>query len=152
VLPYVKPDTILEADVPTLRLMLETYYPLLNAFSDAFRGDVGEKPTGSHVVRFKAGDVEGASLSHDLVVPIWKSPSSLSLMLDKKAKSALSLRVFGEDITVAGRQAAAVRGKQGTMPKEEDVIPDSTFLKTTNGTTEGVSKLKSEEEEKPNLS
>jgi hypothetical protein len=38
------------------------------------------------------------------------------------------------------------------MPKEEDVIPDSTFLKTTNGTTEGVSKLKSEEEEKPNLS
>lgn len=151
VLPYVKPDSIVEADVPTLRLMLETYYPLLNSFGDAFRCEVGEKPTGSHVVRFKAGDIEGASLSHDLVVPIWKSPSSLSLMLDKKAKSALSLRVFGEDITVAGRQAAAVGGKQGTMPKEEDVIPDSSFLKPTNGTTEGIPKLKSEEE-KPNLS
>lgn len=79
VLPYVKPDSIVDADVPTLRLMLETYYPLLNAFSDAFRGDVGEKrvyptppfssptdrwrriATGSHVVRFKAGDIEGAS-------------------------------------------------------------------------------------------
>jgi multisite-specific tRNA:(cytosine-C5)-methyltransferase len=32
VLPYVKPDTIVDADVPTLRLMLEAYYPLLSAF------------------------------------------------------------------------------------------------------------------------
>ncbi|KAF8271861.1 S-adenosyl-L-methionine-dependent methyltransferase [Lactarius quietus] len=86
VLPYVKLDSIVDADVPTLRQMLESYYPLLNAFGDAFRCEVGDKPTGSHVVRFKAGDTEGASLSHDLVVPIWKSPSSLSLMLDKKAK------------------------------------------------------------------
>jgi len=134
--------------------MLETYYPLLNAFDDgAFRRKIVEKPTGSHVVRFKAGDIEGASLSHDLVVPIWKSPSSLSLMLDKKAKSALSLRVFSEDITVAGRQAAAaVGGKQGTTPKEEDVTPDASFLRPTNGTTEGVPKPKCEEEEKSNLS
>ena len=27
-------------------------------------------------------------------------------MIDKKAKSALSLRVFGEDVSVAGREAA----------------------------------------------
>jgi hypothetical protein len=39
------------------------------------------------------------------------------------------------------------------MPKqEEDVIEDSTFLRRTDGTTEGAPKLKSEEEEKPNLS
>ena len=43
VLPYVKPDSIVDADVPTLRQMLEAYYPLLNAFSDAFRRDVGDK-------------------------------------------------------------------------------------------------------------
>lgn len=79
VLPYVKPDSIIEADVPTLRPMLEMYYPLLNAFGDAFQRKVGEKrvyslpllysptddwrrkATGSHVVRFKAGDIEGAS-------------------------------------------------------------------------------------------
>jgi len=151
VLPYVKPDSIVDADVPTLRLMLEAYYPLLSAFGDTFRRKLGDKPTGSHVTRFKAGDIEGASLSHDLMVPIWKSPSSLSLMLDKKAKSALSLRVFGEDITVAGRQAAAVAGKQGTTPKEEQVIPgleDTSFLKPTDGTTEGAPQLSSEEEEK----
>ena len=43
VLPYVKPDSVVEADVPTLRLMLEAYYPLLNAFGDAFQRKVGEK-------------------------------------------------------------------------------------------------------------
>ncbi|KAH8998106.1 S-adenosyl-L-methionine-dependent methyltransferase, partial [Lactarius akahatsu] len=115
VLPYVKPVSIIDTDVPTLRRLLEAYYPLLSAFDNTFRREVGDKPTGSHVVRFKAGDIEGASLSHDLVLPLWKSPSSLSLMLDKKAKSALSLRVFGEDITVVGRQAAATTtDKQGT--------------------------------------
>ena len=73
--------------------------------------------------------------------------------------SALSLRVFGEDITVAGRQtAAAAAGKQGTTTKqamEEDValkIEDASFLRPTDGTTEGAPELKSEEEEKVNLS
>lgn len=149
VLPYVKPESIVDADVPTLRRLLEAYYPLLSAFGDAFRHGVRDKLTGSHVVRFKAGDViEGASLSHDLVLPLWKSPSSLSLMIDKKAKSALSLRVFGEDITVAGRQAAAAAAaKQGTTKKvkEEDLEPDlegASFLRRTDGTTDGVPGLK----------
>lgn len=58
------------------------------------------------------------SLSHDVILPIWKSNVSLTLMIDKKAKrwvslltflvfsysdlnssSALSMRVFGKDIT-----------------------------------------------------
>ncbi|KAH9055614.1 S-adenosyl-L-methionine-dependent methyltransferase [Lactarius vividus] len=153
VLPYVKPESIVDTDVPTLRRLLEAYYPLLSAFDDAFRREVGDKPTGSHVVRFKAGDIEGASLSHDLVLPLWKSPSSLSLMLDKRAKSALSLRVFGEDITVAGRQAAAaIAERQGTSKKEneeKDVPPgleDTSFLRQTDGTTEGVPELKNGEE------
>jgi len=76
-------------------------------------------------------------------------------------RSALSLRVFGEDITVAGRQAAAAAAeKQGTtrkQAKEGDValkIEDTSSLRPTDGTTEGADGpgLKSEEEEKPNLS
>ena len=61
-----------------------------------------------------------SSVSHDVVLPIWKSNVSLSLMIDKKAKrfvfltylflrlyaysflkSALSLRLLGSDITNA---------------------------------------------------
>lgn len=45
-------------------------------------------------------------MTNELVLPIWKSNVSLTLMMDKKAKSALSLRLFGADITTAGRDAA----------------------------------------------
>ncbi len=32
-------------------------------------------------------------------MPVWKARDSLSLMIDKKEKSMLSLRVFGKDVT-----------------------------------------------------
>jgi len=68
--------------------------------------------------------------------------------------SALSLRVFGVDITVAGRQAAATADaaeKQGTTKKEneEDValgLEDASFLRQTDRTTEGAPKLESGEQ------
>ena len=74
--------------------------------------------TGSLIVRFPPEEKDGATyvsrllppgfqfglltflthrLTHDLYLPIWKSNVSLSLMIDKKAKSALSLRLFHED-------------------------------------------------------
>jgi multisite-specific tRNA:(cytosine-C5)-methyltransferase len=86
VLPYIKPDTIIDTDVPALHRLLETYYPLLNGFGEGFQRDVGSRRAcallfspqvhnifpgsyylamrlaqGSHVVRFKAGGVDGAS-------------------------------------------------------------------------------------------
>jgi len=118
VLPYIKPDIIIDTDIPALRRLLESYYPLLNAFGEAFQRDVGSRPQGSHVIRFKAGGVDGASLTHDLVLPIWKSTSSVSLMVDKKAKSALSLRVFGEDVTVAGRQASTKKNEKSKQDED----------------------------------
>ena len=41
VLPYIKPETIIDADIPALRQLLETYHPLLSAFGEAFQCDVG---------------------------------------------------------------------------------------------------------------
>jgi multisite-specific tRNA:(cytosine-C5)-methyltransferase len=81
--------------------------------------------TGGHIVRISPSSQEGSTskFTHDLVLPLWKSNVSVTLMLDKKAKryvkwlasivppasqthhSALSLRLFGEDITTAGREA-----------------------------------------------
>jgi len=86
--------------------------------------------------------IRGTSLSHDLVVPVWKSGMSLGLMIDKKTKrfvkfvcrvhervlnlliSALSLRLFGKDITTVGQQKAKsqtenqARGHQTATPVE----------------------------------
>jgi len=41
VLPYIKPESIFDTDIPTLRRLLEAYYPLLSAFDEAFQRDVG---------------------------------------------------------------------------------------------------------------
>lgn len=43
VLPYIKPDTIIDTDIPTLRRLLEAYYPLLNAFGEEFQREVGSR-------------------------------------------------------------------------------------------------------------
>ena len=43
VLPYIKPDIIIDTDIPALRRLLETYYPLLNAFGEGFQHDVGNR-------------------------------------------------------------------------------------------------------------
>ena len=37
VLPYIEPEAILEADVGTLRILMETYYPLCARFAEPFR-------------------------------------------------------------------------------------------------------------------
>jgi multisite-specific tRNA:(cytosine-C5)-methyltransferase len=43
VLPYIKPEIILDTDIPTLHQLLETYYPLLTAFGEGFQHDVGSR-------------------------------------------------------------------------------------------------------------
>ncbi|KAJ7021378.1 cytosine-5--methyltransferase [Mycena alexandri] len=98
VLPYIDPSTIVDADLEVLRILVAGAYPLCYMFPEPFCGLLSARPTGSHVVRFPQS-LEGAGLSHDLILPIWKSNVSLTLMIDKKAKSALSMRVFGKDIT-----------------------------------------------------
>ncbi|EMD37062.1 hypothetical protein CERSUDRAFT_50963, partial [Gelatoporia subvermispora B] len=115
VLPYIEPVSIVPADLPALKILLETYYPLCSGFAEPFRSTIDSKANGSYIVRFEPGTLGSATLSHKLVLPLWKSNVSLTLMLDKKAKSALSLRLFGEDITPAGR-AAAQKKQQASEP------------------------------------
>jgi multisite-specific tRNA:(cytosine-C5)-methyltransferase len=99
ILPFVEPSTIIESDLASLRILLSSYYPLVSSFDEPFRETMRNCPTGSHILKFPPGTVEGGRLEHELVLPIWKSNVSLTLMIDKKAKSALSLRLFGLDIT-----------------------------------------------------
>jgi len=106
VLPFIPAEFILTGDALSLKTLMRGYYPLTTSFPKQFRSIVESQSSGSHVVRFPAGNRDGVTLSHDLVVPVWKSNMSLGLMVDKKTKSALSLRLFGEDITSVGQEAA----------------------------------------------
>jgi len=95
VLPFVDPLSIITGDMGVLRTLLGSYYPLCSHFEEPFKSIIEALPTGSRIVQFSTGEV----FSHDVVLPIWKSNVSVSLMIDKKAKSALSLRLLGSDIT-----------------------------------------------------
>ncbi|KAF9788609.1 cytosine-5--methyltransferase [Thelephora terrestris] len=130
VMPYIADEHIVTADVEVLRILMEGYYPLLSAFNEEFRETLETKSPGNHIVRFPAGNRDGVNLSHDLVVPIWKSGMSLGLMIDKKTKSALSLRLFGNDITTVGQQKAKsqtenqAKGHQAETPVEHAPMLD----------------------------
>ncbi|KAN0086028.1 S-adenosyl-L-methionine-dependent methyltransferase [Tylopilus felleus] len=109
VLPYVDPGTIVTADGAALRTLLQTYYPLCTSFQEPFRSVIEARGSGSHVVRFPAAQTPDSTLSRDLVLPLWKSNVSVTLMIDKKAKSALSSRLYGEDVTITAREASKKR-------------------------------------------
>ncbi|KAG6873618.1 hypothetical protein C0995_013549 [Termitomyces sp. Mi166 len=103
ILPFVNPEAIITADLSSLKVLVESYYPLVTSFSEPFKSIVEARPIGSHVVKFPPGELDGTVLTHDLFLSIWKSNVSVTLMMNKKAKSALSMRLFGADITPASR-------------------------------------------------
>ncbi|CAE6462938.1 unnamed protein product [Rhizoctonia solani] len=99
VLPHVDESRILTADLNTLRVFMRLYYPVCGEFDSPMKEKLASLEMGSYLMRVNPGEQTGMSLKHALVLPIWKSTASAALMLDKKAKSALSLRLWGEDIT-----------------------------------------------------
>jgi multisite-specific tRNA:(cytosine-C5)-methyltransferase len=105
-LPYTDQSKIIDASAASLRRMVETYYPLCSTFEEPFKSIIEDRAPGCHIVRFSLSSSADPTLHRQLVLPIWKSNVSITLMIDKKAKSAMSLRVFGEDVTVAGRETA----------------------------------------------
>jgi len=121
-LPYIEPECIIDADLAALKILMEGYYPVISGFGEPFRSVIEARATGSHVVRFKPELLGNAARTHELLLPIWKSVASVTLMIEKRAKSALSLRVFGEDITTAAREAAQ---KRQAVPETQSEGPES---------------------------
>ncbi|KDQ22272.1 hypothetical protein PLEOSDRAFT_1059847 [Pleurotus ostreatus PC15] len=120
VLPYIDPSTIMESGVGTLRILLKAYHPTCASFEEPFRSQIESKDIGNHILRVLAGTYAAVTLSHDIILPIWKSNVSISLMVDKKAKSALSLRLFGADITVAGLAAQQQKNAPAVAVEEPE--------------------------------
>ncbi|KAJ7089364.1 S-adenosyl-L-methionine-dependent methyltransferase [Mycena belliarum] len=121
VLPYTDPATIIDADLAVLLILVQSHYPLCSVFLDPFKTIMNDERPGSHIVRIPQSESDGASLSHDLFLPIWKSNVSLTLMIDKKAKSALSMRVFGSDITSPVKERLVVSADNVEAAVETEV-------------------------------
>ncbi|KAJ3545226.1 hypothetical protein NMY22_g2524 [Coprinellus aureogranulatus] len=128
VLPFVKPEAILNGSLSVLKTFLESFYPLVKTFDEEFRSQIDESSTGSLIVRFPPEEKDGVALTHDLYLPIWKSNVSLSLMIDKKAKSALSLRLFHEDLMLKAppkKATATDESATTTQPETPPVVTDA---------------------------
>nr|XP_019005307.1 multisite-specific tRNA:(cytosine-C5)-methyltransferase [Kwoniella mangroviensis CBS 8507]OCF68768.1 multisite-specific tRNA:(cytosine-C5)-methyltransferase [Kwoniella mangroviensis CBS 8507] len=99
VLPHVGEGVVISATLVELRVLLEDHYPPLDNFADGpWKSTLLQRDMGCEVVRFEAGKVAGGELALPMYLPVWKAKMSLSLMIDKREKSILSLRTFGEDI------------------------------------------------------
>ncbi|OCF37458.1 multisite-specific tRNA:(cytosine-C5)-methyltransferase [Kwoniella heveanensis CBS 569] len=99
VLPHVGDGIVISANLAELRTLLEDHYPALDRFQDTeFKRALESRDMGCEVVKFEAGKSDGGELRLPMWLPVWKAKMSLSLMIDKREKSILSLRTFGEDI------------------------------------------------------
>ncbi|KAF9041355.1 S-adenosyl-L-methionine-dependent methyltransferase [Panaeolus papilionaceus] len=122
ILPYIEPSTIIKGDTAALKVLLTSHYPLCTKFGDPFKTVIEARPVGSHVVQFPISELDG--LNHDIVLPIWKSNVSITLMIDKKAKSAMSLRLFGVDITTSTKEKEKEK-EDDTVVAVEDIEDDA---------------------------
>ncbi|KAK4046359.1 hypothetical protein OIV83_006140 [Microbotryomycetes sp. JL201] len=97
--PFMGPKRITTANVTTLRqLMSSMTVNFADLQEEQFKQRLNEVEPGSCVLEVDASG-EGVAFQQKLVLPFWKSRVSCNLMVEKADKSALSQRLFGEDIT-----------------------------------------------------
>ncbi|KZV87731.1 S-adenosyl-L-methionine-dependent methyltransferase [Exidia glandulosa HHB12029] len=126
ILPFVEPDTIFNADLDVLKILIMEYYPAITKFEEPYKTLFEKLELGNALVRFEATNTPDATLTHSVILPLWKSGVSVCLMIDKKSKSALSFRVFGEDITPLGQKLREQAEAKAAAAAEdgEDAAPD----------------------------
>ncbi|EIW68806.1 hypothetical protein TREMEDRAFT_44583 [Tremella mesenterica DSM 1558] len=116
VVPHMNEEEVRDMGLEDLKVLLEEQYPPVERFSPITQTLVNDLPLGNIIVRFKSGSLpDGAHLPMDLISPMWRAKTSLSLLIDKREKSTLSLRTWGEDICKPGPPL-----KNGA-PREEEV-------------------------------
>ncbi|CDZ98436.1 tRNA cytosine-5-methylases and related enzymes of the NOL1/NOP2/sun superfamily [Phaffia rhodozyma] len=118
-LPYVGKSKFVVGSIKDLRRLMETYYPLIENFEEPSKSIFAEKPVGSMIFVIKAGELDGGSLKHDLIMPLWKAKNSMSLMLAKNDKQALSNRIWGKEVVLERPPQRPRSGLQGSEPVSE---------------------------------
>ncbi|KAL7418626.1 tRNA (cytosine-5-)-methyltransferase ncl1 [Cryptotrichosporon argae] len=115
-----------EAGVKDLRVFVHDMYPSIDSFDEGpLKTYLEAAGMGNHLVRFAAGEDAGGKLVLPLILPVWRSRATASLLIDKREKSVLSLRVFGEDIVrpappIQHNKAAA----EGSAPAGDGPVKD----------------------------
>ncbi|KAG8909322.1 hypothetical protein FRC01_007012 [Tulasnella sp. 417] len=119
VVDFVDDGVKVHADLETLRSLLSVQFPLLDQLtSGSFAESIRLKPTGSYIVMVEPEKSGDGVLRHTLILPLWKSSTSVSLMVDKKGKSAISLQVFGKDVSAPKAEGTSANAQIGDLEDE----------------------------------
>jgi multisite-specific tRNA:(cytosine-C5)-methyltransferase len=103
--PFMGSKRVIQCHINVLKQLMrhDQQYPLITDLQDeAFRNQVRQLDIGSCVAEIfdDTQDEESHHVPLDLMVGLWISKSSVNLMVDKKERKVLSLRLWGEDITL----------------------------------------------------
>ncbi|KDE06502.1 hypothetical protein MVLG_03154 [Microbotryum lychnidis-dioicae p1A1 Lamole] len=97
--PHMGTKRIVTASVETLRRLMSSLTVGFEELDEvAFKERIAEMEPGSCVLQVDAKG-EGLLFEQKLTLPFWRSKNTVNLMVEKVEKSALSLRLFGEDLT-----------------------------------------------------
>lgn len=143
VVRYVPETKIVKAGIAELRTFLEEMYPPVAKFEGDFREVCEKAEFGNMLVLFQAGEGAGGKLNLPLYLPCWKARSSMSLLIDKREKSVLSNRVFGEDICKPApppksREEKEAEAAKAAKEAEEKGMPVPTPLETPANSAEAT--------------
>jgi hypothetical protein len=102
-------------------LMLREHHPFTEKFSPVVQDGVKGSGDGSYL--FIADPGEAGALRQTLYLPVWKSPTNISLLLDKLECAALLNRLTGETMD---RVATLEKHMKGGDVESTDVVEEET--------------------------
>lgn len=115
--PFLALENTLTATLGEMSFLLSHYYPFFEAIpAGKFKDQVMAKKSGSYVLAVQPSTHNGSELKDTIYVPLWKAATSINMMLDKTERSAISLRLFGEDLS----SPAKVQADELTLRRQQE--------------------------------
>ncbi|GJN93170.1 hypothetical protein Rhopal_006217-T1 [Rhodotorula paludigena] len=119
--PYLGQKRIVQVGEKTLRQVMGN---VSVRFEDLEEEEVREKikamEPGSAIIRVERTKSQDAEAEEDIHLAFWISQVSCNLMVEKLEKSALSLRLYGEDVTPHAKGKKPPQGKKGEQAGDSD--------------------------------
>jgi len=125
------------AKLPDVLIMLRESYPHISKFSIPAQEKLVELGEGSCLMEFDPSDCEDVGFKVVIYLPVWKSKSGASLLLDKQECRALLMRLTGEEYLIKSGAAGG-----GSVPGRIGLDRD---MKKDEGEVEGSLEVEDEE-------
>ncbi|CAO1637495.1 unnamed protein product [Parajaminaea phylloscopi] len=105
--PFLSEDVVLPAQLSDLAYVLSHFYPFFESLPEGdFKRKIESVKVGSYVMEIRPSKHEEFEVKDTLYMTVWRAATSVNLMLDKADRTAISMRLFGKDLSEAARKQA----------------------------------------------